>query len=232
MQKANDYREKQVISLSDKIVKLQETEKTMKAEKADWFASKKKRDDELEAVNAQIFAAKEAHKALCKLHDADKEVKEAELADIQRKISDSTEIYSHSSAENAVELIKQDEVIRSRKETVDGLVVQERNLRLSVSRHSTDKVLALKDAAAALDENRRAVKKLSDTEALITQAEKDHDAGEKSRRAEALELGRWRDRLDVRENDLNVITDRMKPEFVKVFGETKVNAHVFKPSRP
>lgn len=232
MRTGNEARQVQVLSLKDEIHSLQAEIVSIKKERSEWRDKKQQREDELSALDTQTFAAKEAHKALCKSHDAEIEIKKTELERLVKSCSDLENWYSHQAAEKSIEMMGHEQTIKEKKETIDKLLFAEQELTRSVSRLSTDKVLSLKDTARALDDNRKAVQKLSDTSARIAQAEKDEKNGEASRKATVVALQEWQDRLTVREDDFNVLVERMKPEFIKIFGETKLNAHVFEPSRP
>ncbi len=235
MKTANEYREKQVLSLKDEIAKLDKEIASKKQRSADLDIIESRRKEifaSIAATDQQSFAAKDAHKALCKSHDAEIETKKNELERLNQSVVNVTSWHSHIAAEKSAEMIGCDMVIQARHSTIEGLVKEESALRTSVSRLSTDKVLALKDTAHALDDNRRAVQTLSDTNARIAQADKDEKMGEAARKAIVSALQEWQDRLTIREDDFNVLVERMKPDFVKIFGETKVNAHVFEPSRP
>jgi chromosome segregation ATPase len=231
MKTGNEARKIQVLSLTDQIKGLQGDIARIKQEKSDWDSGKKDRDAQLEAENKAIFAAKESHTALCKSQDAEIEAKQQEIARLRNQASDMMEWYSHEAAERSVTLMGHDETIRERESKIAELESRVHDLQLEVSRLSGDRVLALKSTSDALEENRRAVKKLADTEALIAQSEKDHAAGETKRKKDAKSLQSWQERLDTRENDLNVLSARLKPEFIKVFGEHKIHQKVFEPSK-
>lgn len=162
MQKASEYKEKQVLSLTDKIKHLQETEKTMRLEQAEWNAGKKQREEALAGIDAQAFAANKAHEATIKVHDEEIEQKKGEISRLIEIKSKEDESYSHAAAEHSVALIGHDELIKSRKTTVDELIVQEGELRKTVSRLSSDKVLAMKDTAKSLDDARRALAQVTE----------------------------------------------------------------------
>lgn len=231
MKTANEYRYKQVLSLKDEIATLQVSAKMMKQEQTDWKSQKKEREDGLAALDKATFAAKEAHNALLKSHDAELEDKRLENERLTKANSLLIEWHSHQAAEKSVELLGHDQVISERKKEIEKLAKQETELNQSLVRLSTDKVLALKDTAKALDDHRKSVEKLNQIKARIAQGERDWLASEAGRIAQAKDLTDWQERLSTRDNDLQVLVSRIKPDYVKLYGENTLNKKVFEPSR-
>lgn len=239
MRTGNEARLRQRNSLKEENEKLEQGIAQKKRELAELTQLEQKAPALISEWNQKIDDAKRHHAAVIASHDGEIALKQMEIALKQmekdiltRKCEEVEAWYLDEASTKSEELNTLDTSVEKKKDELQQVIDTITSNRETLRQLVEDRSEILKSVAKALEESAVARRTLEEITNRIDLANQQETQEDEERRKKRDSFDGWEKRLNVREHDLNILAARIEPEFIKAFGESKLNASVFRPSTP